>query len=206
MVEMEKKKKTRRTLKDIKYYPTPAEIFNIIMSSEGWPYKQDREFYLKRDRALVALLYLLALRISEALRLKKSQFLFPEDTGHNDRIIVRGIKLSKSRVKGKPRRDQYRQENWLPLVGPRAKLTQFVLEYLKELKDDELLFPFNRTRAWQIIHKMTGATCHWFRAFGEDFLYSQWDKDLLAVSDYVKVDPRTLSQYIRRRYEKYKAI
>jgi len=206
---MKKTMSRRRTLKDIDHYPTPAEIYNIIVSSRGWPYKakgKKREFYLKRDRALVAIIYLLALRISEALRLRKNQFLFPEETGYDDRIVVRGIKLSKSRVKGRPRREQYRQENWLPLSGPRARLTRLVIEYLKELEGDQRLFPFGRVRAWQIIREMTGATCHWFRAFGEDFLYGQWDKDLLAVSDYIKVDPRTLSQYIRRRYEKYRAV
>jgi integrase len=203
---MEQKKRARRTLKDIEYYPTPAEIYNVIMVSKGWPYKSNREFYLKRDRALISLLYLLALRISEALRLKRSQFLFPEQTGQKDKIIVRAIELSKSRRKGKDRKDQYRQENWLPLTGPRAPLTKLAVEYLHELKSDQRLFPFNRARAWQIVRAMTSATCHWFRAYGEDFLYSQWDKDLLAVSDYVKVDPRTLSQYIRKRYEKYSAV
>jgi hypothetical protein len=40
----------------------------------------------------------------------------------------------------------------------------------------------------------------------EDFLYGEMDHDLLAVSDYVKVDPRTLQEYIRKRHEKYRVI
>jgi hypothetical protein len=34
-------------------------------------------------------------------------------------------------------------------------------------------------------------------------LYGEWNHDSLAVSDYVKVDPRTLQEYIRKRHEKY---
>jgi len=196
----------RRTLKDIEYYPTPVEIYETITTNPGWPYKRKAEFYITRDRALVCVLYLLAIRVSEALRLRKMQFLFPEDTGIQDRIIVRGIKLSKARRKEKLRKELFRQENWLPLTGARAPLTQFIVDYLNLLEKPDFLFPFNRTRAWQIVSLLTGSTCHWFRAFGEDFLYSQWNYDLLAVADYVKVDPRTLSQYIRKRYEKYKPL
>ena len=236
---MEKPK--RLTLKYIEYYPTPSEIYSIIMESEGWPYKTNREFYLTRDRALVAILYLLALRISEALRLKKKQFLLPEETGYQDRVLVRGIKLSKSRIKvcklcgksikakerkqhlkvehgietsdvnryfkDKPRKEQYRQEAYLPLTGPRAPLTQLVLDWLQKVPNkDDRVFKIGRKRAWEVIKRLTRWTCHWFRAFGEDYLYSQWNGDLLAVADYVKVDPRTLQEYIRRRYEKYQVV
>jgi hypothetical protein len=33
-----------------------------------------------------------------------------------------------------------------------------------------------------------------------------WDHDMLAVSDYVKVNPLTLEKYIRRSYEKYRPV
>jgi len=201
-----RQKPTRRTLKYIDHYPSPIEIYTKIMESKGWPYAQDQIFYLRRDRALVALLYILALRISEALRLKRSQFLFPEETGYKDRVVVRSIELSKSRFKDKPRKEQYRQEANLPLKGSRAPLTKLVIDYVKELKGDQVLFRFGRKRAWQIVGALTGETCHWFRAFGEDFLYEEWDHDILAVADYLKVDPRTLQEYIRRRWKKYGVV
>jgi hypothetical protein len=47
---------------------------------------------------------------------------------------------------------------------------------------------------------------HLFRALGENYLYDAWDHDMLAVSDYVKVNPRTLEKYIRRSYEKYRPV
>jgi len=196
--------KDRRTLKDIQSYPDPKDIYQTLMESEGWPYKVNKQYYMQRDRSLVALIYLLALRISEALRLRKNQFIF--NGNGKDRIVVQAIKLSKSRVKDRPRKEQYRQVNYLPLVGERAKLTEFVTDYLEILEPDELLFKFKGFRAWQIVTALTGETCHWFRAYGEDYLYMNWDKDILAVADYVKVEPRTLQEYIRRRFEKYKVV
>ena len=192
----------RRTLKDILYYPTPDEILDKLETSKGWPYKANIEFYKTRDKALVALLYLLALRVSEALRLERKQFKIPDKTGVKDRIIVRSIKLSKPRKKGTPRKHQFRDEGWLPLLGSRAPLSQLIVDYLQIMRSEKL-FRFGRVRAWQIVTALVGDTCHWLRAYGEDFLYTQWDNDILAVADYIKVDARTLQEYIRRRYQKY---
>jgi len=93
---------------------------------------------------------------------------------------------------GKPRKEQFRQEAFLPLEGERAALTQLVMDYLQLLKPQERLFNFGRTRALQITHSILGIPNHWLRAYGEDYLYENWDHDILAVADYVKVDPRTL--------------
>ena len=191
--------KDRKTLKAIPYYPTPKEIYDLLVQSKGWPYKRDAESYLKRDRALVAIVYLGGLRISEALRLRKNQFV--RRKGY---VLVRAIKLSKSRVKGKPRRVEYRDAR-LPLTGERADLTRLVLDYVETLKSNEAkLFGFDNARAWQVVTSLLpDFTCHWLRAFCEDYLYDVWDHDLLAVSDYVKVDPRTLELYLRKRHERY---
>ena len=155
--------------------------------------------YLKRDRALVAIVYLGGLRISEALRLRKNQFV--RRKGY---VLVRAVKLSKSRVKGKPRRVEYRDAR-LPLTGERADLTRLVLDYVETMKSNEAkLFGFDNARAWQVVTSLLpDFTCHWLRAFCEDYLYDVWDHDLLAVSDYVKVDPRTLELYLRKRHERY---
>lgn len=193
----------RRTLKYIKSYPSPNKLYNRITNAEGWHYKTDLEFYKVRDKALISLLYLLALRVSEALRLKRGQF---EEL--NNRVLVSGIKLSKSKLKDKPRREQYRQENWLPLNGERSKLTDLVLNYLQllDIRMKDRLFKFGRVRAYQIVTTYLDEPCHWLRAYGENYLYDSWDHDILAVSDYVKVDPRTLQQYIRGGFRKYKSV
>lgn len=202
----------RKTLKDIEYYPSPSEIYQLIIENDGWRYKTKSDFYHARDRSLVALLYLAALRVSEALRIKKNQF-----HERKDYIHIRSIKLSKSRVEGQPRRIQYRDAR-LPLKGERASLTKLIIDYIALLKKDQRLYPWSLKknqygqitgckRAWQIAKAyFPNFTCHWLRAFGEDYLYDEWNYDLLAVSDYVKVDSRTLEEYLRKRHEKYPAV
>lgn len=195
---------TRRTLKFIDRYPTPKELTERI-AQNGWPYKTRKEAYLTRDRALVALLYLCALRVSEALRITRDQVTIKKKS-----IIIEGIKLSKSHRKDKLRKSQFREYAFVPLKGERGDLGHFLQEYLalldakREFGIKSRLFPFKRGRAWQIVAATLGVPCHWLRAYGENFLYDAWEKDLLAVADYVKVDPQTLSQYIRRSYTKYR--
>jgi len=191
----------RKTLHKIPYYPEPKEIYKSLLKSEGWPYKTDKETYLIRDRSLASVTYLVGLRISETLRLTKGQFI-----EHENYIEIRTIELSKSQLKGKQRRDKYR-EGRLPLEGERLPLTKLVLLHLETLNEAGRLFRFKPARAWQIITCLfPDATCHWLRAWCEDYLYTKWGNDLLAVADYVKVDPRTLQEYIRRRYQKYAAV
>lgn len=193
----------RRTLKNISYYPSPQELYGRLISNKGWEYKVNKEFYEKRDKALIALTYLLATRISETLRLKKSQFEYDEE---NNRFVIRGIQLSKSTLRNKLRREQYRQVAYLPLKGEREGFTLLVSNYLDILGEEDRLFNFKRDRAYHIISGRTGEPCQWLRAYGENYFFDNWDKDILAVSDYIKVDVRTLSQYIRGGYRKYKAV
>lgn len=208
----------RRTLRKIDRYPSPREISEAIKFNQ-WPYSTNDEivkaFLTKRDRALVAILYLCALRRSEANKLRRNQFRIEDKL-----IIIEGIKLSKaerhSKKTGKTimRKELYRTEAWIPLEGLRAELGQYVLDYLRELQPDQELFSFskNSSRIWQIVERYTkglagrnrGITPHWLRAYGENWLYDNWDKDLMAVANYVSVDPGTLSQYIRKGHLKYK--
>ena len=197
--------KGRRTLRKIAYYPSPAEISKQLEASKGWPYRTEDpellDYYHKRDKALLCLLYLLAVRVSEALRLTTDQFHLGVA-----KTTVYSILLSKSVRKDKLRNYQYRQEAWLPRTGPRGKLTKIVEEYLALVPEKERLFQFGTVRAWQIITALLDLPPHWFRAFGEDYLYRQWDHDLMAVANYIKVDARTLQQYITSGYDKYKAV
>jgi len=214
----------RRTLTEIQYYPRPYEIYKDLMMSPGWKYKTKPEEFLRRDRALAAILYVGELRVSEAIRLKKNQF-----ENREDHIFVKAIRLSKR----KPGKVAYREAR-LPLTGERAKFTELILDYLNTLDDDQRLFPWSlkervyvlkrkyttkdgqvknyrsvqlvgTKRAWQIVNALLpNWTQHWLRAFGEDFLYDKFDHDILAVADEVKVDARTLQLYLRKRHEKYK--
>lgn len=200
----------RKTLKGIPYYPSPQELYDAILNSPGWPYKHESPSLVARDRALVALLYLTGLRVSEAIRLTKGNFERKEN-----HIYIKGIELSKVKVKGVVRRIQFRDAK-LPLIGERAHLTKLVMDYVDILENpEERLFPWSLEknqwgqiiggkRAWQVVKAiLPNHTCHWLRAYCEDYLYGQWGSDMLAVADYFKVNPRQLQQYIRRRYERY---
>jgi integrase len=193
--------KNRRTLYQIDEYPTPDAIYEKIQKGEGWPYKsQESSKLLKRDRAFCALLYLLALRISEGCRLLKSQFSFDEK--NKTRMLVKGIKLSKVKKKGHTRKIQFRTEAWIDIEGPRAKLASLVTDYLKDAPEE--LFIKAPTQARKYVTALIGLPPHWLRAFGENYLYDTWDHDIIAVANYVAVDPRTLQEYIRKGYAKYK--
>jgi len=90
----------RRTNEDIKERLSIEQIFGMI-TSKAWPYKTQPGFYQARDQALMALLFLTAGRVSEALSLKKEQFDLEAD---RDFIIVRNMALVKrlKTHKGKP--------------------------------------------------------------------------------------------------------
>jgi len=196
----------RRTLKFISEYPSPEQMYERITTNEGWQYKSFRkDYYVARDRALVSCLYLLAIRISEALRLKKSQFFY-----EGKRLRVKGIELSKVwyRSKGmtepKARKDLYREEAYIQFLDlPISKKYQELIEaHLEELEDDERLFSFGRVRAFQITTALLGIPNHWLRAYGEDFLLGLMNGDITALSQYIKVDVRTLMRYVRHRWKR----
>jgi integrase len=186
-----------------------------------------------RDRALVSLLYVACLRVSEALRLTKAQFRTKDENGKPlGYVKITQIKLSKR----KPGSIKNREAR-LPLTGNRVCFTKLIMDYLETLEPSERLFPWSlriRTfvikkhpyrlrdgqtkdrmsvqmvgtkRAYQIVHVMLPAwTQHWLRAFGESYLYDSWDHDLIAVADQVKVDSRTVEKYLVHRSAQYKPV
>lgn len=196
--------KNRRVLSDIKEYPTPQEFIQKIKAYRG-KYKTHQDFYTKRDRALAVILFICQLRKSEAHRLTKQQF-------KPDPFRVVSVKLSKAEKRSQTtgqiitRKDAYRKEILLPLTGKLGEYGQIVQEYLELIKKpDTRLFPFKDEcgRTNQIIGEMLNIPPHWERAFGENLLYELFDYDLIAVANYVQVDPRTLSKYIHRTPKKY---
>ena len=215
------------------YAPTPQELYKQIVTSEGWNYKraETAEFMHTRDKALVAILYLLALRVSEAIRLCKHQFSDPREDPRGKYIQVSDILLSK-RKKG---RKEYNTIE-LPLEGERAPLTKLVTDYLDLIEQPDRLFPWSlretktpiigpnqyyigkggkqyqrysvrlmgTTRAWKIVKAiLPEITEHWLRAFGEDYTYDLSGKDVIATAAKYKIDPRTLANsYLKRRAKK----
>lgn len=219
-------KKSRKTLEDIKHVPPPKDLYNELIASEGWLYKTEnkKDIFLKRDRALAALLYIGDLRAIEALPLTRGQFEVKEKY-----IWIKDIQVGKTR-NGKKK---YREAR-LPLIGPRRPFTDLIIQYVDTFHHaDDRLFPWSlkqiktplkqsyklkdgtektrysttlvgTRRMWQIIHALLpNYTQHWLRAFGYNFDYDHMNHDIMAVSDKTKADPRSLQPYLRRRYEKY---
>lgn len=178
------KGKKRRTLMDIPRTVGPDEVWNTVMASPGWPYIKERESMVLRDRAYVFLLYLGALRCSEALRILKKQFRFD---GARKTWTIEGVKLSKEKTgrrvrdpatglfrvdpalvseanpegfarKSVPRKHAFREEVWLPLKGERARFTELIIEHAKTVEPEARLFPFGIKRARQIVPALTGGT------------------------------------------------
>lgn len=194
----------RRVLADIEEYPTPEKLYKKIIDYQG-NYKTNQTFYTKRDRALASIFYIAQLRKSEAHRITKSQFEY-------DPFRIVAVELSKAEKRNSKtgeiitRKDAFRKEILIPLNGKLGVFGNLIEEYLQLLKnDDQRLFPFSDKagRDNQILKEMLGCPPHWERAFGENLLYELFDYDLIAVANYVQVDPRTLSKYIHRTPKRY---
>lgn len=196
----------RRVLADIEEYPTPEKLYERIIQYEG-SYKTNTYFYVTRDRALASIFYIAQLRKSEAHRITNSQF-------EQEPFRIVAVELSKSEKRNSKtgeiitRKDAYRKEIIIPLKGKLGMFGKLIQEYLALLpKKDQRLFPFSDKagRDNQILKEMFAGAYppHWERAFGENLLYELFDFDLIAVANYVQVDPRTLSKYIHRTPKKY---
>jgi integrase len=180
----------RRTISqlDFESYPTPGEILKTIMENPGYPYQVNPDYYLARDRALISLAYLGALRISEILRLTKTQLQEEED-----RWVFRSVQVSKRHmIKGA----STMRSVWLPKSGERLPFTNLILDWIKICPTDQL-FTFTRREALRVTTALTGKWLHYYRAVGEAYLYDAWGHDLNAVSDYVNVSVAMLGHYIR---------
>ena len=180
----------RRTLKDKGRRKDPEEIYEMI-TSKVWPYKTRQEYYMLRDQALLALLYLCCGRVGEVLSLRKSQF---EET--EDFLIIKNYQVEKTKL--------YREDWPLPKRGRLAPLTNLVLKYLSTVKDDNKIFSISRQRAHIICKYVTGMWPHWFRAQGEAY-YMRIIRDPFKLALALRlVDPKTLMEYIPFEWEDYR--
>ncbi len=197
---------SRRTNEDIKRRLSLEQIYTLI-TSKSWPYKVGLDFYPVRDKALMALLFLTAGRISEVLSLSKEQFDFEADRNFiviRNMILVKRLKTRKGKLvrhKTAPIRDEVP----LPLKGPLSKFTNFVQGYLDMISEPkEKLFKFKRHRAWQIVNFVTGQWCHWFRNQAESYYGKYVFNTPFALRDFVGVsDIESLGPYVKTRWRDY---
>lgn len=198
----------RRTNEDIKKRLGLEQIYTLI-TEKMWPYKERKEFYFKRDRALMSLLFLTAGRISEVLSLTKEQF---DTQADKNFIIIRNmilVKRLKTR-KGKPvkhRTAPIRVEVPLPLKCPLSRFAEFVQECLRLINEPkDKLFKFKRHRAWQIVNFVTGQWCHWFRSQAESYYGKYVFNTPFALRDFVGVsDIESLGPYVKTQWRDYQS-
>lgn len=197
----------RRTNEDIKKRLGIGQIYTLIVS-ETWPYKAEQDFHHTRDKALMALLFLTAGRVSEVLSLRKEQFDFEADKNFiiiRNMILVKRLKTRKGK-RVKHRTAPIRDEVPLPLKGPLSRFTKLVQEYLESITDPKnKLFKFKRHRAWQIVNHVTGQWCHWFRSQAESYYGKYVFNTPFALRDFVGVsDIESLGPYVKTRWKDYK--
>lgn len=214
---MLKSRVKKRATKDIPIFLDRnfiAELEDVILRIE-WPYKGNILQLQQRDQGFTALLSLTGLRVSEAVKLKRSQFRI-----YTDRIELANAETLKHGL--------LRKRIYLP-KSPRARLSRLTRIFEKWLVQvwnpdrehdkgevkDKYVFPsakgfesqidwskhVDRTRMHQIIFKTTGKFPHWFRAvcetwYGREvFDNNPWKlksfmglKRLDSTSDYVQAE------------------
>lgn len=147
-----------------------GNLEKIVQSTE-WNYKGEHKTKLRmRDKALVSLLILSGLRISEALLLKRKQFRI-----YDDQILLMNAKTLKH--------GKLRKAIILPKRGNLARFTLIFEQWLNEIperKEEHFIFPsgssrnldfetpITRFRVHTIIRTTTGKFPHWFRAVCEN--------------------------------------
>jgi integrase len=95
------------------------------------------------EKAFVAVVFLTGGRVSECLTLKKQHFILGTKNTRKFLIIkIRTLKKRKYKRRILP----------IPLDDP---LIHYITNYLDEIEEGGLLFPFSRTKAWRIIKRLS---------------------------------------------------
>jgi len=201
----ETKMKTRRTIKDIKRFISPKEIYQKIMTGPDWPYKTGMEYYRIRDCALCSLIYLTSGRINEVLRITKSQFNFKEEP---EFIIIKDFYISKRKARIIKRGDK---KIIVPPINPRidmalpeySKFTELALNHYNQVQTD-LLFRFGRVRAWQLVRNKTGLWPHYFRSQKISYLVNKTKSALITARLVGIKSASTISHYYKTEWREHK--
>jgi len=193
------KREQRRRLKDIKRFTQPEEIYKVISEAPAWNYKRNREVYEKRDRALVALLYLLGCRVNEVLKLRKSQFDFEGKYPYF--VVIHDFEISKRKEKTIKAKGIPKKDFPLPLVGKLAPFTDMVVEYYN--CSEEEMFKIGRQRAWAIVKHMTGKWCHYFRSQRLSYLVNLLRSSTITAKIMGIENSMTIDHYYKTEWEEH---
>jgi integrase len=170
------KRTKKRKVKDVPIYPRDPDFIRKQVEEINrveWPYKRAdvRDLLVARDKALVSLLVLIGVRISEALGLQRKWF-----TVEPDRISIGDIHTEKH--------GNVREGLWLPKTGRLAPITALFEAWLNQVPQDPEAYvfptakpfgninwhaPMERGRAHWIIKTTINKFPHWFRGVTETY-------------------------------------
>lgn len=181
---------TRRSVVDIHHYDPPAEIYKAI-TSEAYPYTERTQQLQARDKALMAVIYATAARVSEVIpgktRVGQTPGLQAQDIIFDQDFIrirnLRQIKVKTFERSGVtiPITDplEYPVRFEIPLPrnqGSLAPFTELIESYL-DTQDTGPLFPVTRQYAHRIINRDSGLWCHYLRDQGIRYWYRVFKGD-----------------------------
>jgi len=203
---------SKRGVNDIDDFIELKQLIAIVKTVE--PYYEYEPWKRIRDRALLALLALTGCRISELLSVLKSQVEIQDEW-----VIIRNI-LTLKRWKRKyeryldaegiqrkrciwKEREHILVDKPLPRKGILACLTNIFLEYYDIAKKGPL-FDISRGRAWQIVNRLTGKWCHYFRSQRISFLVNSIRSDVRVGKMMGIKNVQTLAHYDKGSWEGFK--
>jgi integrase len=190
----------RRTVKDSIDEPEPPEYFVNLIEKEIPKYCKKKGFpwLIEKYQAFFAFLYLSGSRVTEALKIRKSNLILREGFVEvKNQVIVKrkeGSKTPKSRT------------YYIPLNHP---LTKYFIQYQDKFKRDKRLFPHTRQWAYKLVKELTGKWPHWFRAMRVthmlEFLKEQEIKVYMGwvrfVEDYAHPSKIAIGEKLSREYD-----
>ncbi len=176
----------RRTVKKIASTMTPEEVYHSIKSEP------------LESAALVAFITVTAARVSEATRVRRSQFVFDIEPGF---VLIKDFIVSKKR-RGKVRRDEVA----MPLKGSLGNLTNLFISYFQSLAEgQEKVFPFSTRTAYRRVNRATGLWPHYFRSVAENTWLTLFRGDVMRLAKYLNVDTRSMEDYVKSNWRDYSA-
>jgi len=195
----------KRTLKDIHSWLTAKEVYTLI-TQKSWPYKTKVKFYQVRDKALMSIDFVGAFRNHEVLnRIRVSSFV--EEKAYwilQDAYIG---KRTKKTIAKYGSRVTTREHIFFPkFQHPLQPFTDLLVDYLRLLEDDDLLFRFGERRHHQIVYYSTGMWPHWLRAMAENWYgHNVWRNDPIQLAKFIGVvNPASVMPYTGFDEEDYK--
>lgn len=193
--EFEGHHKCKKGVNDIADFLELKQIIQMVREAKPIPYTLCAIQNRARDFALLSLLALTGMRISEILSIYKRQV----HQEMPDFVEIKNVKILKRR------KEPILKDFGLPKEGILVPLTDLFLAHYSTLKGKNIrLFDINRTTAWRIVVFMTGKWCHFFRSQRLSFLVNKF-RSTIIVSDMQGIkSPATIAHYYKGGWKHHK--